>query len=258
MRTSTLATSYIQAVIFGALAGRCLLGWFRERDRRSAHLAWAAGLFGVTSLLGAITSTIYDSTKGQTAPRWETIIAGAMMYLAIYAFLLFLADFIRFPRWVRAFFLAATGVNVVLAFIERPDLRFDGRTSQIVSIPGIHNPINYRTYLGYILAYLAVSLGLLTVAFLAYAFRTAGLARLRMLLIGSGFLLLCVVVGLLPRLLFGHPSAQTISHLLTVLQYVALVAGPLLLVGFAPPTFLKNLFRRAELHPKGPQQAPAV
>ena len=257
MRTSTLITSYIQAAIFAALALRCYRGWSRDRDGRSFHLAWAAGLFATSSLLGAITNTVYDSTKGQSAPRWENIVSSIITFLAIYAFLVFLADFIRFPRWVRGLLIVATGLNIVLAVVERPDLRFDARTFQIVAIPGIHNVIPYRTYLGYVLVYFAVALGVLAVAFLGYALKTSGLARLRMLLIGSGFGLLCVVIGLLPRLLFGHPSAQTIIHLLNVLEYVALVSGPLLLIGFAPPKFVRARFQKLESFREA-REAPAV
>lgn len=260
MRTSTLITSYIQAAIFAALALRCYRAWARERERRSFHLTWAAGLFAVSSLLGAITNTLFDATKGQSAPRWEGIVSSIITFLAIYGFLVFLSDFIRFPRWVHGLLIAATGLNIAMAVVERPDLRFDARTFQIVPIPGVHNPVAYRTYIGYVLVYFAVALGVLAVAFLAYALKTSGLARMRMLLIGGGFALLCVVIGLLPRLLFGHPSAQTIRNLLNVLEYVALVSGPLLLVGFAPPRLLRERFQRLESRREGPQEAraPAV
>ena len=258
MRTATLITSYIQAAIFSALAVRCLFAWSRERDRRSYHLAWAAGLFAVDSLMGAINSAVYDATKGQTAPRWDSAASTIIIFLAIYAFLVFLADFIRFPRWIKALFLVATGVNVLLAAIEQPDVRFDQKTFQIVSIPGVKNPISYHSFLGYALVYLAVSLAVLAIAFIGYALRTGGLARLRMLAIGTGFLLLCVVVGFLPRLLYGHPSATSIRQLLDVLEYVALATGPLLLVGLAPPGFVKAWFRRREGQPDGAHPAPAT
>lgn len=258
MRTATLVTSYIQAGIFAALALRCFFSWSRERDRRSGHLAWAAGLFGANSLMSAVVSTIYDATKGQMTPRWESALSTVVIFLSIYAFLLFLSDFVSFPRWLKIVFVGATALNIVLSVVERPDLRFDAQKFQIVAIPGVHNPISYHAYLGYVLAYLAVSLGVLAMAFLIYALRTVGLARLRMALIGTGFLLLCVVIGLLPRLLFGHPSAHTIMNLLTVLEYVALATGPLLLLGFVPPEFVKARFRRLDAGRAGRQQAPAM
>ena len=66
-RTSSLITSYLQALIFAALAVRCIAGWLRDRDRRSAHLAWASALFASTSLIGAITSTFIDATNPAVA-----------------------------------------------------------------------------------------------------------------------------------------------------------------------------------------------
>ena len=68
MRTTQLITSYIQAALFLALGIRAVTGWFRRRDKTSAHLAWATGLFGLSSLVSAISGTVYDSLKGQTPP----------------------------------------------------------------------------------------------------------------------------------------------------------------------------------------------
>src|SRR5207247_10305073 len=118
---------------------------------------------------------------------------------------------------VNVFLILATAFNIVLSIIERPDLRFDPKKG-LVDIPGVHNPISYRGYLGYILLYLAVAFGFLAVAFLVYGARSSGLARFRMISIGGGFFLFFVVIGLLPRILFGDPSAQTIKNLINVLQ----------------------------------------
>jgi hypothetical protein len=241
MRTSTLITSYLQAFIFAALGLRCIIAWLRDRDKRSGHLALAAGLFGTSSLLGAITSTIYDSTKGEQAPRWEQVLASVIIFLSIYAFLLFLSDFIPFPTWVHVLLVVITIGTIVLAIIERPDVFYDANFVKH-PIPGVDNPIPYLSYVGYILVYLAVAFGVLAVAFLVYGFRTRALARFRMLCIGFGFLLLAIVIGLLPRLLFGDPSAETIKTLLNFVRYVALASGPLLYVGFAPPGFVRKRF----------------
>ncbi len=249
-RNSQLFTSYLQAAIFMVLGLRCVMAWTRQKDPRSAHLAIAAGLFGLSSLLSAITNTIYDSTKipPEIAPRWESIVSAILIYVSIYFFLVFLSDFIPFPRWLHALLILATTGNIVLAIIEQPDLRFDPKLG-LVKIPGVDNPIEYRTYIGYVLVYLAVAFGVLAVAFLVYGFRTGGLPRFRMLTIGFGFLLICVAIGLLPRLLFGHPTAATIKHLSNALTYIVLVSGPLLLIGFSPPKFVRERF------PEGAAQA---
>jgi hypothetical protein len=163
------------------------------------------------------------------------------MFVAVFEFLQLLGDFITYPKWAHAISPIALGVNVVLAIIERPDLRFDPERG-LVDIPGVSNPISYRVYIGYVLAYLAVAFGVLAFAFLAYGLRTHALARFRMLTIGGGFLLFFVVIGLLPRLLYGDPTAESIKDMLNVLQYAALAVGPLLLLGFAPPHVIRARF----------------
>jgi len=239
MRTSQLVTSYIQAVIFAAIGAKSVMAWLREREQRSAHLAIATGLFAVSSFIGAISATLWDTGKGEVAPRALTITSSIVLFLSLYAFLLFLSDFVHFRPWAHVLSGFATVSNIVLAFIERPDLRFDPQKG-IVAIPGIHNPISFRAYIGYVLLYLAAAFGILFVAFFIYGLRVAGRARTRMLLIGGGFFLIFAVIGLIPRLLFGNPTAETIRQVSTAAQYVALLAGPLLYLGFTPPDRFKR------------------
>jgi hypothetical protein len=244
-RSTQLLTSYLQALIFGVLGVRCYMGWLRERDKRSAHLAWAAGLFGLNSLVSAITNTFINSQMNEVAPRWEQIFSSILLYLAIYGFLLFLSDFIPYPRWIHGALIAITATGVVFSFIEKPALKvnFKSPTScPFEDIPGISNPIPYKTYIFIVLGYLGVAFGVLAVAFLLYGVRSAGLARFRMSSIGAGFLLLCGVIGVIPYIIFGNPCAGTPKTLLNVLTYAALVSAPLLLVGFAPPEFIRRRF----------------
>src|ERR1043166_1269728 len=245
MRTSQLITSYVQAVIFAALGVRCIASWLRDRDSRSAHLAVAAGLFGLQSAISAVQNTVYNTSAipPETPPRWIGILTSILLFVAVYAFLLFLLDFSSLSKGLYAgintFLIVATGFNILLSIIERPDLTFDPRRG-IVDIPGAHNWISFRAYISYVLIYLAGAFAVLAIASLVYGGRAEGLARFRMLSIGSGFFLFFVVIGLLPRLLFGDPSAQTIRNLINIRQYVALLVAPLLFVGFAPPNFIKS------------------
>ena len=207
-------------------------------------MAIATGLFGLSQLISVISSTVYDQAKLQTPPTWLTVVSSILGLLAIYGFLIFLGDFVDFPSWLRGVFALAALVSVVFAIIERPDLRFDP-TKGIVKIPGIHNPINYRTYIGALLIYYAVILAILWISFLVNALRVTGLARARMGLIASGFFLLFVVIGLLPRLIFGSVDPKTLSNILQVAEYISIVSAPLLFLGFSPPKWLANMFRPA-------------
>jgi hypothetical protein len=242
MRTTQLVTGYISAAFFLLLAIRCTASWARQRDKTSGHLAIATGLYGASNIISVISTALYDATKLQSAPAWLQSVSSIISFLAIYGFLVFLGDFVDFHRVIRAIFALATIAAIVFAAIERADLRFDP-TKGIVKIPGIHNPINFRTYIGVLLIYYAIVLAVLWVSFLVNALRVTGLARARMGLIAGGFFLLFVVVGLLPRLIFGSVDPKTLNRVLQVAEYVAIVSAPLLFLGFATPRWLADRFR---------------
>jgi hypothetical protein len=240
MRTTSLVTGYIQVAFFGFLGIRCFNSWARKRDTASAHLALATGLFGISSLIGVLSTTFYDQAAGEIAPRWIGIVSSIIGLFAIYAFLIFLADFIPLPAWLKGLFGLATIAWIVLSIIERPDLRLD-QNFRFVHIRGIDNPIEYLTFLKAVLVYYAVVLGILWVSFVINAVRQRGLARFRMFAIGFGFLLLFIAIGLIPRILFGKPSTATNRTVIQVVQWLAVASAPLLFVGFAPPKFIAQM-----------------
>ena len=242
MRTTALVTGYISTAFFLALGIRCANSWSQQRDKTSAHLAIATGLFGLSQLISVISTTVYDQAKLETPPTWLTIVSSIIGLLAIYGFLVFLGDFVDFPKAIRAIFALVALTSVVFAIIERPDIRFD-ITKGLVKIPGIHNPIDYKTYIGVLLIYYAIILGILWISFFVNALRVSGLARARMGLISGGFFLLFVVVGLLPRLIFGSIDPKTLSNILQVAEYISIVSAPLLFLGFSPPRWLANRFQ---------------
>src|SRR5262249_23114621 len=148
-RNSQLTTSYIQAIVFVALGVRVTMGWMRDRDTRSAHLAVAGVLFGLQSLLSAISGTVWDATKLETPPHALSVFTSILLFVAVFEFLQLLGDFITYPRWAHLLSPLALAVNVVFALIERPDIRFDPKKG-IVPIAGVHNPISYKVYIGYV------------------------------------------------------------------------------------------------------------
>jgi hypothetical protein len=240
-----LVTSYIQAGLFLVLGIRSVIGWIRKRDTASAHLAWATALFGLSSLISAISGTVYDSLKGQQAPIWVSIISTSLIYLALYAFLVFLGDFLPFNRFIREFFRIATIVGIALGVVERPKFIFKPPNA-LVCLRGPHDPLPCRGYVSGILLYFAIVFGILWVSFIINAFRVKGLARFRMFSIAAGFLLLFIAVGLIPRLLFGKIPSTSAQDLTTTVQYIALASGPLLLIGFTPPSWLSKAFGKPQ------------
>lgn len=245
MRTSQLVTSYIQAALFLLLGARSVIGWARRRDQASAHLAWATALFGLSSLVSAISGTVYDSLKGQTPPVWLSIVSTSLIYVALYAFLVFLGNFLPFNRFIREFFRVATIVGIALGVVERPKFVFKPPNA-LVCMRGPHDPLPCRGYVSGILLYFAIVFGILWISFIINAFRVKGLARFRMFSIAAGFLLLFIAIGLIPRLLFGKIPSTTAQDLTTAVQYIALASGPLLLIGFTPPSWLSKAFAQTE------------
>jgi hypothetical protein len=249
MRTTSLVTGYLQAAVFIALAIRALLAWSRQRDTSSAHLAWATGVYGINSLVSAISQTVFDSSKAMpsVAPHWLQALMGALGFVAIYAFLVFLWDFVPFPQWLRAFFGIATVAWIVIGIFESIGIRRIGPNT-LVLVPGPHNPISLQKYIGAVLAYYAVVYGILWITFVVNGFRLQGLARARMLCIGAGFLLLFVVIGLLPRLFFGKVIriGTFENNLLIAAAYIGLAAAPLLFLGFTPPKWLARGYATAQ------------
>lgn len=249
MRNSTLVTSYIQATLFLALGIACVSRWAAARDKRSAHLALATALFGINSLMSAISTTIWNTSAGEQAPRAWSIASTIILSLASYGFLLFLNDFINFHPVFKAIVVLATGFNILMAFVERQDVtfRFTSRGFEQVKIPGVNNPIPYRVYLWYLIGYIAAVFGVLAFSFLLYGTRVHHLARFRMLMIGSGFTLLFIAIGLIPLLIFGDVGRAFANNVLNVIRYLALVSAPLLYLGFAPPKALARRFGAADV-----------
>ncbi len=191
--------------------------------------------------MGAISGTLYDTLKGQIPPVWVSIFSTALIYLAIYGFLVFLGDFLPFHRIIRELFRIATVAGILFAVFERPTFKFKPPAA-LVCVRGPHDPLPCRAYVGGVLLYFALVFGILWVSFIINAFRVRGLARFRMVAIAGGFFLLFVAIGLLPRLLFGKIPSQTAQDLTQTVQYIALASAPLLLFGFTPPSWLGKAF----------------
>ena len=241
MRVEELGIAYLSAAVFALVALRVVLRWRNSRDPQQAHLAWATGLFALSQTISAVSSTLYEAAKLEMAPRWIGIVSSSVTWFAILAFLLFLSDFIHFPKWIMGAVVATTLILLVLSTIERPEFRFDPEKG-LVDIPNVHNVLSYETFIWIAVGYLALAFGALWVSFALYGLRVHGLARFRMLSIGGGFFLIFLVIGLIPLLLFASPGSEAIQDLLRVFRYMVLASAPLLLLGFAPPGWITRRF----------------
>src|SRR5438132_13826234 len=119
MRTTQLVTGYISAAFFLLLGIRCAISWARQRDKTSGHLALATALYGVSSIIGVISTALYDSTKFESPPAWLQSVSSIISFLAIYGFLVFLGDFVDFHRAIRVMFALATLIAILFSPIHQ-------------------------------------------------------------------------------------------------------------------------------------------
>lgn len=92
--------------------------------------------------------------------------------------------------------------------------------------------------------YLGAGFGVIAAVFAINGGRIQKPARGRMLSIAAGFGLLCVSAGVVPRILIGRPSSNTIAWVIIINQGLILLSAPLLFLGFTPPAGLLQRSRR--------------
>ncbi|MFA5786072.1 MAG: hypothetical protein WDA71_03660 [Actinomycetota bacterium] len=241
MKTAQDALQWAAAGAFLILAAAAIVDWLDRRERASSHLAWAMGLFGGGTLAQAILSAVYPAGAVRLfPPHGLRIMVPILIVLATYAFLLFLADFVRFPWWAHGAAIAAALLFVVLSAIERPDIAIVN--FKIVAVH-VSNVMGFVDFAKLLYLYLAVVFGILALAFGVYGVRAGGRVRARMLLVAAGFLLLFLSAGVTPRLLIGRPSTTTIQWVILMVWVLDILSAPLLFFGFTPPSALMRRSR---------------
>ena len=236
-------TQYIQAGLFVLLAISAFAKWLQVRERPHAHLAFATMFFGLSQLSSAVTQTIYTS-HGELIPRPISIMTGLLLYLYVSGFMLFLNDFIPFPRWSKVLFVTATVLGMVVSLVVRPEIALID--DKLVHLESVDNFIPYSAYITFALAYILLAFGVLFVSFTRYGLRVDGLARFRMLSIGGGFFLLFAAIALLPFILIGDPDRAFVHQVIGAVRLLALLCAPLLYLGFTPPSWVRRRVERPD------------
>lgn len=238
METGREVFQWLSAGAFLVLALTTFVLWRRQRQRAEAHLVWAMGLTGAAILANGIVARVYPANAERLFPPHAVrIITPILVVLGLYAFWLFLTDFIRFPAWAHALAGAGTVVMVALSAIERPDIALvNGQIARL----DVNNPMDFVFFVKALYVYLAVGFGVLAASFAAYGVRVTPPARARMLLTSVGFLMLFIASGIVPRVLIGRPSSNTILWIILLNQAFVFASAPLLFFGFTPPQVLRR------------------
>jgi len=211
------------AVAFGALAIRSTASWIQQSDRRHGYLALALGSLTLVILISPL--------LGGGGPEAQVLTDMALVLFLVsgYALLMFRDSFVPFSRRTRVLIPAVIGLVAIFAIAVR-----------LPAEPqGAHGPLQ-------VIALVAV-LGTWSVCILEPIIRfwqsakgrhTVEAARLRALSAGYGGILFVVIVGTLGAGL--GPGWTLITDVIT------LAVVPILYVSFAPPAWLRRMWREPE------------
>jgi signal transduction histidine kinase len=211
------------ALSFGALAVRSAVSWIRETDRRHGFLALAMGSLALLILIAPLLG------GGGAEAQALTDVALVLFLFSGYALLMFRDSFLPFARHTRWALAAA------LALIATFGIAVQLPPDQQRSHSGLQSVALAAVLVAWALCILEP-----TVRFwlAARERRAVEAARLRALSAGYAGILLVVIIGTLAA---GLGAAWT---LLT--DVIALAVVPILYVSFAPPTWLRRVWRQPE------------
>ncbi|HET9849110.1 MAG TPA: HAMP domain-containing sensor histidine kinase [Candidatus Dormibacteraeota bacterium] len=225
----TAALPIAQAAVslsFFALGLFTVVDWLRHRERSRGYLALALGTLGLTSILGQLNTL----TGYRTGPGIGDVTI-VLFIISGYALLLFRGSFIPLPRALQLSAVVALVATGVFAMAVGAPSSPDIRPTAIQSV----------ATLVLILAWSACVIEPVVRFWLA-ARRRPGVQRARLRALAGGYaaiVLLLLVAG------FGG-SAVSNPLAMWLFEIVAIIALPLLLAGFAPPLWLRRIWRQAE------------
>ena len=214
----------IQTIVYGVLALVAFIEWRRHQGSASAWLCAAFMTLGVV----VVTGRLLPEDSISPAILWARKAMIAILVLFPYCLYRFMRSFVRPIPWIK---IAAGIVTaaLVLGALALPSFPTEGEL----------RPAWFEAYLATLLIQWVFLSGLVAVRLWRAGRDQPALARSRMrtMSLGAAGLALALVVA-------GEFSGRGVSAALV--QLLALAAGPMMLVGFAPPPFLRAWWRRAE------------
>jgi signal transduction histidine kinase len=224
------ALRIVQVVVslsFLALGIFTVADWLRYRDRSRGYLALALATLGLTSALGQL-----ETLTGNAGGELVSAISLLLFMTSGYALLLFRDTFIPLSFRIRV----GAGVFCVAALVGYLVVGYpSGGTTR-------PTPAQSAALIGLILVWSACVLEPVVRFWLASSNRPAvQRARLRALAGGySAIVFILLVAG------FGGSAVSSVTAQ-WLIESIVIVALPLLLVGFAPPIWLRRIWRQDEI-----------
>lgn len=213
-------------VIFVLLAIMALREW---RRRPSPTTGWLAASFGVLGAL-VLVARLIENQEGVLID-WVTTLLVVGIVLFPYFLWRFHLTFRPVPRPVAHLATALTAL-VAVAAIALPEL----------PEPGEPRTLAFDAFVAILLLQWGMLLGALAVRLWRSGSGQPTLAQRRMRMMATGAVWLAAAL-----LLAGTaPSGTEVSGTQIAVQLFAIMSGPFFLLGFAPPTTVRTLWRRTE------------
>jgi len=212
---------------FLALGVFTVADWLRHRERSRGYLALALGTLGLTSVLGQV-NTLTNDALGVVISDLSLI----LFMVSGYALLLFRDSFIPLSREIRVGAAIACVVSLVAYLAVGYPASPQARPTALQSIA--------------VIAIILVWSGCVlepVLRFWAASRQRPAVQRARLRALGGGYAAIVVILVIAG---FGG-SAATSPTVQWVFEIVAVIALPLLLVGFAPPRWLRRIWREPEV-----------
>jgi len=211
------------AVAFGALAIRSAASWIQQSDRRHGYLALALGSLTLVILISPL--------LGGGGPEAQVLTDMSLVLFLVsgYALLMFRDSFVPFSGRIRVLASAVIGLIAIFAIAVR-----------LPAEPqGAHGPLQVIALVAVLVIWsLCILEPIIRFWQSAKGRHTVEAARLRALSAGYGGLLFVVIVGTLGSGL--GPGWTVLTDL------ISLAVVPILYVSFAPPAWLRRMWREPE------------
>jgi signal transduction histidine kinase len=226
MRAFADALGHVNVVVFAAIGVVCLRQWLKRRDEPAR---WAALTFALLAGV-ALASELIDIVYGDDGPGgWVDKVILALIVLFPYLLFRFGASFRPAPRTLELAAGALTAIVLVWAFF--------------VDVPeeGAAWPASFVAFI----AALLVQWSALSLYVAWWLWRAGhgqpGVIRYRMRLLSVGAIALSVVL-----VLAGAAAGTPPAWLELTTALLTLASALLFFLGFAPPLFLREIWRRPE------------
>ena len=234
---------HVSAFGFGLVGVVAVVQWLRQRDRQSAYLAWALGLFAATSMIGEIERlTGFTRPDGSVAapPLVAALLGVVVLSLFMgcgYALLLFRHYLLPISRRVLvavAAVMIATTVPI-LPLSLFPQFGKDHPAAVLALIIPL-----FLAWCG--------SVGEPVYRMWRVSRKRPAVQRARLRAMAAGYGLIVLVLVLAIGIASANPGQRVDqgTPVALVLQLVTLLAVPSLYVSFAPPRWLRRAWRSSE------------